>query len=35
MLAIDLDYIRRRSLALDLWIMVRTAGTIISGNGAG
>ena len=35
MLAIDLDYIERRSLALDLSIMLRTAGVMLSGRGAG
>jgi lipopolysaccharide/colanic/teichoic acid biosynthesis glycosyltransferase len=34
MLATDLDYIRRRSLLLDLKIMVRTVGVMISGKGA-
>jgi lipopolysaccharide/colanic/teichoic acid biosynthesis glycosyltransferase len=35
MLAIDLDYIRRRSLALDAVIMLRTIGAMLSGRGAG
>jgi lipopolysaccharide/colanic/teichoic acid biosynthesis glycosyltransferase len=34
MLAIDLDYVRRRSLWLDLRIMARTAGVMLSGRGA-
>jgi lipopolysaccharide/colanic/teichoic acid biosynthesis glycosyltransferase len=34
MLAIDLDYIRRRSLGLDLWIMLRTVGAMLQGEGA-
>jgi len=34
MLAIDCDYIRRRSLALDLWIMARTVGVMLGGRGA-
>src|ERR1700694_3577622 len=34
MLATDLDYISRRSLLLDLRIMVRTVGVMISGRGA-
>jgi lipopolysaccharide/colanic/teichoic acid biosynthesis glycosyltransferase len=34
MLAIDLDYIQRRSLALDLQIMFRTIGIMVSGKGA-
>ena len=35
MLAIDLDYIERRSLRLDLGIMLRTAAVMLSGRGAG
>jgi len=35
MLAIDLDYIERRSLRLDLVIMLRTLGVMLSGRGAG
>lgn len=35
MLAIDLDYIQRRSLRLDGWIMLRTFGAMLSGRGAG
>lgn len=34
MLAIDLDYIERRSLRLDLAIMLRTIGVMVSGMGA-
>jgi lipopolysaccharide/colanic/teichoic acid biosynthesis glycosyltransferase len=34
MLAIDLDYIRRRSLGLDLSIMLRTVGAMLQGEGA-
>lgn len=34
MLATDLDYIRRRSIGLDLAIMARTVGVMISGRGA-
>ncbi len=34
MLAIDLDYVRRRSLGLDLRIMLRTFGAVLSGRGA-
>lgn len=34
MLAIDLDYIRRRSLVLDLSIMVRTVWVMLTGSGA-
>ncbi len=34
MLAMDLDYIRRRSIWLDLQIMVRTVGVMFSGSGA-
>ncbi len=35
MLAIDLDYIRRRSIGLDLWIMFRTPIVMLKGEGAG
>jgi lipopolysaccharide/colanic/teichoic acid biosynthesis glycosyltransferase len=35
MLALDLDYIRRRSLRLDLGIMLRTAAVMLTGRGAG
>jgi len=35
MLAIDLDYIRRRSIWLDLWIIVKTPFTMLLGKGAG
>jgi len=35
MLAIDLDYIERRSLLLDLKIILRTAAVMVSGRGAG
>ena len=35
MLALDLEYIERRSLALDLWIMLRTAAVMLCGRGAG
>jgi lipopolysaccharide/colanic/teichoic acid biosynthesis glycosyltransferase len=34
MLAIDLDYVRRRSLGLDLSIMLRTVWVMLSGSGA-
>jgi lipopolysaccharide/colanic/teichoic acid biosynthesis glycosyltransferase len=34
MLAIDVDYIARRSTSLDLWIMLRTAATMARGSGA-
>jgi lipopolysaccharide/colanic/teichoic acid biosynthesis glycosyltransferase len=34
MLAIDLDYIQRRSLLLDLQIMFRTIGVMLGGHGA-
>jgi lipopolysaccharide/colanic/teichoic acid biosynthesis glycosyltransferase len=34
MLAIDLDYVRRRSLGLDLSIMLRTVWVMVSGSGA-
>jgi lipopolysaccharide/colanic/teichoic acid biosynthesis glycosyltransferase len=34
MLALDLDYIRRRSLRLDLGIMLRTAAVMLTGRGA-
>lgn len=35
MLEIDLDYIRRRSLRLDIAIMLRTIGEMLRGRGAG
>ncbi len=35
MLAIDLDYIRRRSIWRDLWIMVKTPVVMLTGKGAG
>ena len=35
MLAIDLDYIRRRSTTLDLTIMVKTPWVMLTGKGAG
>jgi len=35
MLALDLDYIHRRSLGLDLSIMVRTVWVMLTGRGAG
>ena len=35
MVAIDLEYIERRSLPLDLSIMLRTAGVMLTGRGAG
>jgi lipopolysaccharide/colanic/teichoic acid biosynthesis glycosyltransferase len=35
MLALDLEYIERRSLGLDLSIMLRTAGVMLTGRGAG
>ena len=35
MLAIDLDYIRRRSIGLDLWIMLKTPIVMLTGQGAG
>jgi lipopolysaccharide/colanic/teichoic acid biosynthesis glycosyltransferase len=34
MLALDLEYVRRRSLALDLRIMLRTVWVMLSGRGA-
>jgi lipopolysaccharide/colanic/teichoic acid biosynthesis glycosyltransferase len=34
MLAIDLEYVERRSLALDVGIMLRTVGVMLSGRGA-
>ncbi len=34
MLAIELDYIRRRSICLDLQIMVKTVGIMLTGRGA-
>lgn len=33
-LALDLLYIKKQSVALDLWIAVRTVGVVISGSGA-
>ena len=33
-LALDLDYIRRRSLALDLWILLKAIPAILRGEGA-
>lgn len=35
MLALDLEYIERRSLGLDLAIMLRTVGVMLTGRGAG
>ena len=35
MAAIDLDYIRRRSIWLDLWIMLKTPMVMLLGKGAG
>ena len=35
MLAIDLQYVRKRSLALDVAIMLATAWVMLSGEGAG
>lgn len=35
MLALDLEYIERRSLGLDIEIMVRTVGVMLAGRGAG
>ena len=35
MLEIDLDYIRRRSLALDVALMLRSIGAVLGGRGAG
>jgi lipopolysaccharide/colanic/teichoic acid biosynthesis glycosyltransferase len=35
MLALDLDYIQRRSLRLDLGIMLRTAAVMLTRRGAG
>jgi lipopolysaccharide/colanic/teichoic acid biosynthesis glycosyltransferase len=35
MVALDLEYIRRRSVWLDLSIMLKTLGTMLSGRGAG
>jgi lipopolysaccharide/colanic/teichoic acid biosynthesis glycosyltransferase len=34
MLAIDLEYVERRSLGLDLQIMMRTVGVMLAGRGA-
>jgi lipopolysaccharide/colanic/teichoic acid biosynthesis glycosyltransferase len=34
MLRLDLAYIRRRSIGLDMWILIRTIGVVISGRGA-
>jgi lipopolysaccharide/colanic/teichoic acid biosynthesis glycosyltransferase len=34
MVELDLEYIRRRSLAFDLWILLRTAGTVLTRKGA-
>jgi lipopolysaccharide/colanic/teichoic acid biosynthesis glycosyltransferase len=34
MVEIDCDYIERRSVRLDLWIMARTLGAILGGSGA-
>ncbi|MEA2684660.1 MAG: hypothetical protein QOK05_2988 [Chloroflexota bacterium] len=34
MVEIDCDYIERRSLRLDLWIMARTFGAVLGGSGA-
>lgn len=31
---LDIDYVRRRSLALDAWILLRTMGPVFSGKGA-
>lgn len=33
-LKLDLDYVARRSLALDLWLLVRTVPAVLSGRGA-
>jgi len=35
MLEIDLQYIRRRSIGLDLWIMIKTPWVMVTGKGAG
>lgn len=35
MLALDLEYIRRRSIWLDLWIMLKTPVVMLTGKGAG
>lgn len=34
MVRIDLDYIRRRSLSLDLWIILKTVEVVVRGDGA-
>lgn len=34
MARIDLDYIRRRSLSLDLWIILKTVEVVVRGDGA-
>ncbi len=34
MVEMDLDYVRRRSLRLDLWVISRTAGAVLGGTGA-
>jgi lipopolysaccharide/colanic/teichoic acid biosynthesis glycosyltransferase len=33
-LALDILYIKRRSLRLDAWIVLRTIGVVLSGSGA-
>jgi lipopolysaccharide/colanic/teichoic acid biosynthesis glycosyltransferase len=35
MIALDMDYVRRRSLILNLWILLRTAPAVLSMRGAG
>lgn len=35
MVATDLEYVRRCSLSLDLWILLRTVSVVLSGRGAG
>jgi lipopolysaccharide/colanic/teichoic acid biosynthesis glycosyltransferase len=34
MIQLDLEYIRRRSVLLDLWIVIRTIPVVMTGHGA-